>query len=1376
PLEVENIFPRIVEDGVIASICIDSLLHFNIEDLDIYVVAPSGQFMELTTDNGGDGGNGNAPDFYRSTCFVADNAANDITTGSAPFIGEWQPEGEFSDLFGSPTNGTWQLLIVDDENDSPIFDGTLFEWSITFSAQYEINYQWSPAAGLSCTDCPNPTANPASTMTYTYAVSDSRGCSETAEVTVSVGGSLPAPVVSCGNISDAEIEITFTDIAGSSGYEVNVDGNGWETPNGNLSHTIMGLLPGQEVTVQVRGINNCGTAEIGSTTCETVSCVVPTVSIDNVIDVTCSSETDGEILVSASGGINGAFNFSLNGETNTTGEFFDLAAGDYQLIVFEAVDCADTLMITINEPAGIVASAMVLEEPLCVGLPGGSASVEVSGGTYPYFYQWTSGETDSIAINLRGGMNEVSIVDANDCEQVIAVDIPEPSPIVVMTSASNVNCNGAADGSIIVSATGGTAAGDYTFLWGENTSFSTNDTILDLAPDVYSLTVTDDNGCTAKAMVTIVEPDVITLSTTSTEASCSGNFDGSATVQVMGGSGDYNFAWNDPNNQTTATANGLTVGEYEVTVTDRAGGCEIVTTANVTSPNAIIVEQQAMATRCVDTSDGSLSLDISGGAGGYSVVWDDNPTTAAMRTDLSAGIYQATVSDAAGCFEIVQVRIPSPDSITYEIFSTQNSCRPQDDGTATINATGGTGNLLYQWDDLQMQQANQAFQLEAGTYSVTVTDERSCEEIASVEVTDAPPIEIMGEAGMPTCFGENTGFAEVMATGGIGELAYQWQGFTNQTANRLSDVPAGTYRVIVSDDVGCQEGFDVIVDQPTELMATTMVIPTSCENTSGDASVTPTGGTEPYTYMWSDAAGQTTSTVTGLDPTTYSVTVTDANGCSIVEMVDVSVPEQLNVNLSSTEASCGGVADGSVTAEPSGGAGGYTYQWSAGIDPTQATIADLPLGNYTVTITDTNGCSVEQTVAIEEAAPFTISSTVTDENCIQDDAGAVNITVNDGVGQLTFQWSNNATTEDIDNLPAGDYFATVTDANGCQVLINATVQPEPEIDLEFAASDVSCNGLSDGTVSVVAQNGNGNYVYQWSDNSTDPIRLGLAAGLYEVEVVDDGGCRALDSIRIQQPDSVLLDISTEPISCYDDRDGLLLVNARGGSPEYTYSLDGQRYGTSNAFINLTAGTYQVVAQDKNSCFSEPMEATIEQPEELTASLEHLLIYQFGDSLQLAPKINGGTGDLIYSWMPVDTTILSCFDCPNPYLRATFQTSVTLTVTDENNCRTNEATNIIVQKDRRIFVPTGFTPNADRTNDILLIHGEPDAKIIIFKVFDRWGELLYEQSAFDISDLKMGWDGNFRGQPAPAGVYVWYMEVEFVDGVRELYKGETTLLR
>ncbi|MEL7020589.1 MAG: gliding motility-associated C-terminal domain-containing protein, partial [Bacteroidota bacterium] len=916
-----------------------------------------------------------------------------------------------------------------------------------------------------------------------------------------------------------------------------------------------------------------------------------------------------------------------------------------------------------------------------------------------------------------------------------------------------------------------------TYFWDANTNFATSSTVDNLAPGTYNVTVTDDNGCTEIGSATINQPNPISLATTSTAADCNGAANGSATVQVNGGSGSYMYAWNDPNGQTTATANGLAIGDYEVTVTDLNSSCEAMTTVRVDAPNPILLQEQVTMTRCNNTNDGSINLNINGGSGNYNINWADDPTTSTMRDNLAPGLYEVTVSDDNNCTTSAQILVPNPNPITSNIFSTENSCRPVADGTATINASGGTGVLSYQWDDPQMQQTNRAVQLVAGNYTVTVTDANNCQITATVDVDDAPPIQFRAITNMPSCFGDVNGYVEIDATGGVGDLSYRWQGLTNETTNRLQNVGAGTYDVIISDDLGCEVTASTTLAEPAELTATNSVSTTSCNGVSdGNASVVPSGGTAPYSYQWNDPNSQTTATATGLDPQVYSVTITDANNCTIIKTVDVATPDRLTVTATTVAASCANATNGSATATPNGGSGGYTYQWNAGNDPTKPTAEGLSAGTYSVTVTDANGCTATTTVTVEQDDPFTITTTITDENCLDLNAGAIDITVNQAAEPLTYEWSNGETTEDLSDLTAGSYTGTITDANGCEVTLSADVNAAPSLDLSFDTSDATCKGGTDGRLNVNAAGGAGGYFYQWADGSIDSVRTSLMAGTYTVEAISADGCRKIDSVAIQEPDSVLLALRYEPISCFSDRNAILVATATGGQPQYAYSLDNQRYGFDNTFTNLTAGTYSIVAQDENSCFSEPVEITIPQPEELTVSMDRLFTYQLGDSVQLEPKINGGTGDLLYSWTPADSTLLSCLDCPNPTVTTSFQTSVVLTVTDENNCQTSVSTQIIVEKNRNVLVPTGFTPDDNGTNDRLVVHGDPKARVKYFRVLDRWGELLYERNNFMVNDTQMGWDGTFRGKNAPAGVYIWYLEVEFVDGAEVFYKGTTTLIR
>lgn len=331
---------------------------------------------------------------------------------------------------------------------------------------------------------------------------------------------------------------------------------------------------------------------------------------------------------------------------------------------------------------------------------------------------------------------------------------------------------------------------------------------------------------------------------------------------------------------------------------------------------------------------------------------------------------------------------------------------------------------------------------------------------------------------------------------------------------------------------------------------------------------------------------------------------------------------------------------------------------------------------------------------------------------------------------------------------------------------------------DFLITDIDCNGEASGALAVALTGGQSPFVYNWSNGATGSQIQDLPAGEYSLTVTDAGQCETVVSVTLQEPPFLDANLQALDITCAGGRDGRIEVQATGGTPAYSYSLDGSNFKTSGAFIGLTAGDYQVFVRDANGCTITPEAVSIIEPEPLIVSLGENINVEYGDTLLIDfLDITGGTGMLTYSWSPSDSSMLSCIDCPNPTVIVKEQTSFKLLVRDEKGCTADDIITIFVNKFNPVMVPTGFTPNGDGQNDLLHVHGKANGtRVVMFRIYDRWGELLHEDGDFDLNDRSRGWDGTFRGQPLNGGVYIWHIEVEYPDGMRETMAGSTTLIR
>lgn len=1454
PINVFSVQPFDLGPNVIQSVCVN-IDHNWLSDVDMYLVGPNGQFVELATDVGSNG------DDFINTCFEPNavpliNYINPPATG-APYTGTFGAEGVWSDLWSSasnPTNGEWNLLLIDDANG---FAGTLLDWTITFEPLYQIYYSWSPITGLSCADCPDPIASPDTTTTYVLTAYDSYGCEVTDTITFFVDDVLPAPIVECTSVTDSCITISWPLIPGALDYEVNIDGAGWIPVNGPLSHTVCGLTFNQTLVFEVRAIDDCD-GLIGTATCITPDCDGADPVVDFVTNVSCNGGSNGSIQVSATGAFP-PFEFTLNGVTNTTGLFTDLPAEDYTITVNNSAGCPVAVAVAVDEPNAMVANPITISPITCFNANDGAVTVSVTGGTGPYNFQWGNGQTDSIAINVAPGPISVEVTDQNGCSVISSVTLSNPTELTLDTSFSPVICFGDTTGSASVFASGG--APDYTYLWDANAGSQATPTAIDLGGGTYSVTVTDANGCEEVASVTVTENTDIVLSTSTTNASCEGFTDGSATVNAVGGGiGIYTFQWDaNAGNQITQTAVGLGVGSYSVTVSDLFG-CSDSITVGVVAPNDIMASLTVDSVSCSYLDDGSAIVVASGGTPGYTYAWSDGGAPIDTRTDLGAGPQTVTVTDANGCFEVAPFIVPSPPELTVSLTTSPVSCFDGADGTATATPAGGTGtNYGFTWEDGQSLAT--ATSLEAGAIGVTVSDINGCLAVGSIEVVEPEELTLALSSVPSGCFGAPGGTATAVVDGGVGGYIYEWS--NAQGTPTATSLLAGNYSVTVFDGNNCSVSGTIAVGEAPELTSITSGTNVSCNGTpDGTATVIPSGGTPGYEFIWS--TGDITPVVGSLPAGTYTVTITDLNGCTTTNTVTLTSPTDITFNFSSENIDCNGGDNGTASVQILTGTPPYTVIWSNG--QSGQTIAGLTAGAYGVTITDANDCEATGSINLTEPGPLsatliqtgalcnnapsgsasvsgifygnipanlsaftyawstipvqinptannlvggqTYSVTITDANgcelvqsisidnpppvelvvlstanvsCFDGADGSATVQASGGTGPYTYQWDAGAGLQ-IDptaaNLPAGTFNVTATDANGCEATTKATIGQPTQVELTLSPDPVECFGEATGAVEAEVSGGTPPYTVVWSTGQTGLLLDILPAGQYTATVVDANGCEMTRTATVTQPEAPITSVyGTIDPSCFNYTDGIIQMTASGGLAPYSYSLDGETFVGSPNILGLGAGSYFVTIRDDNGCEYISDEITILDPPPFGVDLGADLEIEQGLQAQLSAILTNASGPVTYEWIPVTPTGLTCYDCPQPLtdplaFPATFQ----LVVTDSAGCIAEDLIRILVDIERRVLVPTGFSPNGDGENDLLMVHGIEGTQVKLFRVFDRWGELVYEASDFQVNDPLIGWDGRFRGQLMNSGVFIWYLEVEYADGVEEAFKGNTTLIR
>jgi len=843
----------------------------------------------------------------------------------------------------------------------------------------------------------------------------------------------------------------------------------------------------------------------------TWQCAPVTVISSSQNNVSCAGGNNGTATVSVSSGAV-TYNWAPgtppgDGTATVTG----LTAGTWTCTITSSCGTTATKSFTITAPEALTASQSQTNI-LCYGASTGTASVVASGGTASYSYAWLpSGGNAATATGLATGNYTVTITDANGCSIQKSFTITQPStPLNATQSQTNILCNGLSTGTASVIASGGT--GSYSYAWlpsGGNAATATG-----LAAGNYTLTITDANGCSTQKSFTITQPSTALAATQSqTNVLCNGSSTGTAGVVASGGTEGYNYAWS-PSGGNASTATGLAAGNYMVTVTD-ANGCSLQKSFTITQPSAVTAIQSQTNILCNGASTGTASVLASGGAGTYSYAWSPSGGAAATASGLSAGNYTVTVTDANGCSIQKSFTITQPSAVTAIQSQTDVQCYGASTGTAGVSPSGGTGGYTYEWLPSGGNAAT-ASGLSAGSYTVTITDANGCSTQKSFTITQpATALTATQSQTNILCNGSSTGTASVVAAGGTGSYSYSWSPSGGNAAT-ATGLMAGTYAVTIFDGNGCSIEQSFTITQPSAITAIQSQTNVLCYSTStGTASVSVSGGSGSYGYVWSPSGGNA-ATATGLAAGSYTVTISDANGCSAQKIFNITEPSQLSATQSQTNVVCSNTGTGSASVSPSGGAGGYTYYWYPS-EAITSSISGLYAGYYIVTITDANGCSIQKEFLIAQPTqPFTASQSQTDVLCNGGSTGTATVEPSGGTGPYTYSWSPSGGNEaTATGLAAGDYIVTIIDANGCIQQRYFTITEPSALSAEIAPTSTGCEGTA--TATVYASGGVGYYTYQWSPSGgNQETATGLEPGTYTVTVTDANGCSVEASVNVAE--------------------------------------------------------------------------------------------------------------------------------------------------------------------------------------------------------------------------------------------------------------------
>jgi gliding motility-associated-like protein len=985
-----------------------------------------------------------------------------------------------------------------------------------------------------------------------------------------------------------------------------------------------------------------------------------TLSDYNSYEVSCDGDSDGSIeFTSIVGGLS-PYEFSTDAGANFDPAiiYTNLSSGTYNIEVKDASGCIETSVITLNDP-GLFSVPFVISNAIdCPGDCNGAISINPSNGVGTISYDLDGGSPQAtpyfsgICGDITNGSYTLDAIDDNGCTASEIVSLAEPTDFVYTTSSNLEYCDQSNGQASITVTSGGT--GGLSYLWNNN-PLQNSAVANNLVAGTYTVVVTDGNFCQFSETV-IVSADIGFTVSFTTVSPCLGDSSGGATVSATG-IPTFSYQWSDVNGiiigETSATISGMPIGSYSVDVLD-ATSCVITGNVDIIPPVDPIVIDSVVVTNssCFGIDDAQIEIFASGGQQSYSysntngLNTQPNPVFGMLNPDT----YGIQAIDANGCFDDTSITLSYPGLLAIDstVF-THISCFGLNDGAVQdIQFVGGTAPFEFSIDGGQLQSYPLFTGIEPGTHTIEIEDANNCDNSDIIIVNEPTLFEVETTVSdwnnyQIRCNGDNSGYVDIQAWGGTAPYVTDSTSFWNSI--NIDSISAGIDTFIVQDANGCEYQEIIVFNEPSPIQHNFIATHVSCvawnNGAVTDSVYGGVGSSTTYSYLWD--SGETTYSLANLSAGTYTITVTDENGCEDTESVVINASNAFNVNQGTTiDVGCFDDCDGELSVTTSGGVPfsgltSYTYLW------------------------------------------------------------------NDYLGQNT----DTAVGLCVDSISLSTaYSCIVSDAVGCTDTIYFTlIQPaELQVDVSIT-SPISCNGLSDGKLKANVTGGTPTYTYSWSNGTATPIISGLSLGVYKVTIEDANTCRDTFEIYLGEPTLVGISIDHYDISCFGDSDGKIEVLGTGGTSfesTYSYTLysgttiissvidyeSGSISQTPFVFSNLGPGNYYVIVEDYHGCSATSLSVEITEPFEpltlLVDTVDETCLLNDG-IIRMFPEGGSQSFNYFINGTPtLNNSNIIGGNAPGWYA---------ITVIDTRGCEINDVT--FIKDYRKIFLPDTLS-NIDTT--------------------------------------------------------------------------------
>ncbi|MCZ2141122.1 MAG: gliding motility-associated C-terminal domain-containing protein, partial [Bacteroidia bacterium] len=871
----------------------------------------------------------------------------------------------------------------------------------------------------------------------------------------------------------------------------------------------------------------------------------------------------------------------------------------------------------------------------------------------------------------------------------------------------------------------------YTYLWTPGGQVTPK--IVPPNTGIYTVTVTTNAGCTSIATYNYIQQNA----PVNVHIVASGNMcKVGDNVILDAGGGFVSYTWDNGANTQTRTINAP--GTYWVTVTN-AQGCVGTDTIIINLNPPINLNITYPPIQC---NGGSTTLTVNGNGGNPPYVFSINGGGFQPNNyfqNVTAGTYTILVSDASGCTATTIITVSEPPILDFNFTLTQANC--SGDATVVINANGGTAPYQYSISPIYPFQPNNQFNnIAAGTYTITVSDASGCSKTTLLNVLPIPVMNItVSDINNVKCNGQCDGSAQLIISGAATpyNIAIAPQvGNINQVTGAISALCEGTYTITVTDANNCIKTTTFVITAPPTMSLSANVINVSCYGLcNGSAQMNAVGGGQNYNYSISPNGNinPNTGLASNLCPGNYTVTVTDNNGCFATTTFNVIEPQPILFDsIIIQDNICSGNNSATIDIYPNGGVLPYSYTLNPGmVVNNTGQFTGLNSGNYTIAVSDFNGCQIDTTVVIKTLSNLSFSQVnIHEVYCNGDSTGSIAVVTNGGNGNVIYT-INPAKPQVPEGffkyLNAGTYTIIATDAIGCSITttVNVTENPKLQInDLNYV--EPICAYDSTGIIQINATGGVPPLLY--SLNNGTPNQTGLFTGLiidqYKITLIDNLGCRKDTNINLTGPSLVGANIQIESTKCIDSKDGKVHIQGTGGLGGYKYFITPDlNLNKTGIFFDLASGIYTVRVVDTVGC-EYKTEITVNGPSNplnISITKEDLKCYGRGNEGNATVHVSGGEMPYVYKWStdPVQNTATAS---------GLYFGWYNVLITDANGCEKSDTVYISEGPCcQAAFIPSAFSPNGDQVNDEFKILSTAGMELIKLEIYDRWGQKLWTNS-------------------------------------------------